>query len=234
MADTNIVREVGGQLVERIFSGILYFGIAVLAIGVIGFIMWWFLIYQRKFNITVKVISERAGDRNAVLFDKAAILRDRKDKSHFFRLWKLKLDLPSPMFNVLERTDKGDYLELYRTSENTIYFLAPSIIDKTRVVSEEGKDILIATQRSTQVNPNMEFWSAKRKGLNKKMLDTEKMWMKVLPFIPQIIGGVLTVFVLYILMSHLPGILAELTRLTSELRSLKGAEITTGLSWILT
>ena len=72
------------------------FGIAVILMGVVGFLSWWFLIYKKKFNILVKVTSERAGDRNKIIFDKAAILIDRKTKTKFFRVWGLKVDLPIP------------------------------------------------------------------------------------------------------------------------------------------
>ena len=94
MVDTsNIVSTVGGQFVEKIFSGLLWFGVAIIFVGVIGFLGWWYLIYKKKFNIKVKITSERAGDRNRIVFDKAAILKDRKDKSMYFRIWGMKLDL---------------------------------------------------------------------------------------------------------------------------------------------
>jgi len=219
------INEIGSQIIQKAFSGILWFGVAFVLISVVGFIFWWFYVYQRKFNIKVKVISERANDKNVIIFDKAAILRDKKDGSSYFRLWGLKLELPSPSFNVLQTEGNRDYLELYRTSQNSIYFLTPTKIDKTKVYQHDGKTILLASQRSNRVNPDMEFWQIKRKNLNNKMFDTEKLWMKLLPFIPQIIGGVLVIFTLYILMTHLPSILSELTTLTQEMRSLKGASV---------
>ena len=187
--------------------------------------MWWFLVYQKKFSIKVKVISERANDKNVIIFDKAAILKDRKDGSTYFKLWNLKLELPAPSFNVLQTAGKGDYLELYRTSQNSIYFLTPSKIDKTKTYQHDGKTILLASQRTNKINPDMEFWQVKRKSMNKKMFDTESMFMKLIPYIPQIIGGVIMIFTLYILMSHLPTILTELTSLVKEMKSLKGASV---------
>ncbi len=229
---SGVVSEVGGELVERIFSGLLWFGIAIILIGVVGFLIWWFIIYRRKFNIKVKITSERAGDRNKIIFDKAAILRDRKDRSMFFRIWGIKLDLPAPKFNVLQSTSEGDYLELYRTSENRIYYLTPSIIDKRKIIGADGKDYAIASQVNKQINPDMDFWAARRMSENKKMFDTESIFMKLLPYIPAILGGMITIFILYILLDHLPGILSQLTELVREMKSLKGADITVGLAFL--
>ena len=225
MAD---VSEIGSQIVERVFSGMLIFGIVFILAGVIGFFIWFFLIYKKKFNIKVKVISERAWDRNRIFFDQAAILRDRKDGSKFFRLWGLKLDLPAPKFRVLQATDKGDYLELYRTSENTIYYLTPSIIDKTKIIRADGKTYLIAAQKSRQLDPDMDFWGARRIQENKRMFDKDSILMKLLPFLPAILGGMITIFILYLLLDHLPGILSALSDLVREMRSFKGADITVG------
>ena len=225
----SVINEVGGQLFEKAFSGILWIGIAFIVIGALGFTMYWFLIYKRKFNIKVKIISERANDKNRIIFDQAAILTDRKNGSHYFKLWNLKLELPSPKFSVLQSAGRFDYLELYRTSENTIYFLAPPSIDKKRVIGIDGKEYLIASQISKQINPDMEFWAIKRKGMNKSMFDPEKLWMKVLMFLPQLMVGVLSIFVLYILMSYLPEVLSQLNEVAKTLNPTPAiAAVTTG------
>ena len=230
MADPNsMLGEVGSQIMDKIFGGILWFGLALLLIGVIAFFMWWFLIYKKKFNIIVKVISARAKDRDYIIFDKAAILVDRKTGTKYFRIWGLKLDLPAPDFNVLQNTSSGDYLELYRTSEDTIYFLTSPVIDKTKVIKHDGKAYSIAAQKLKQFDPDMAFWNVKRKTFNKKMFDTESLFFKLLPYFPIIFGSVLMIFVIYVLMDKLPAILAELKNLAAELNSLKRAEIVQGL-----
>jgi len=230
----SVINEVGSQFVERAFSGILWMGIAFLIIGVLGFLMYWFLIYKRKFNIKVKIISERANDKNRIIFDYAAILKDRNDGSHYFKLWNLGLELPSPRFNVLQSAGKFDYLELYRTSENTIYFLSPPSIDKKKAIGVDGTNYLIASQTSKQINPDMEFWAIKRKGMNKKMFDPEKIWMKILMFLPQMMVATISIFVLYILMSYLPDVLSSLSELAKTINPPRAiAEVTTGVSWNL-
>lgn len=228
MAEGSLLGEVGSQFAERLFSGIIWFTVGILIFLVLVFFMWWFLIYKKKFNIKVKINSERAGDRNQIIFDRAAILRDRKDGTKYFRLWSTKIDLPAPKFNVLQSTSEGDYIELYRTSENTIYFLTPSIIDKKKIIKADGKIYLIASQTNRQIDPDMDFWGARRMQENKSMFDHDSLLMKFLPYLPAIMGGMITIFILYILLDNLPQILSQLTSLVKELQVLKGADVIIG------
>ncbi len=228
MAEGSLLGEVGSQFAARLFSGVIWFTVGLMIFLVLVFFMWWFLIYKKKFNIKVKINSERAGDRNQIIFDRAAILRDRKDGTKYFRLWSTKIDLPAPKFNVLQSTSEGDYIELYRTSENTIYFLTPSIVDKKKVIKADGKIYLIASQTNRQIDPDMDFWGARRMQENKSIFDHDSVLMKLLPYLPVIMGGMITIFVLYILLDNLPQILAQLTSLVKELQVLKGADIIIG------
>lgn len=227
MAIGDVFSQFGGSLFENLFGSILWFGLAIFFIGVLGFLMWYFLIYKKKFDIDVKITSERSGDRNRIIFDRAAILKDRVTGTKFFKVWSLKIELPIPEFSVLQTSNKGDYLELYRTSEDHIYFLTPARIDKFKLIKADGKVYPLASQENRQIDTDLAYWNVKRKNQNKKMFDTEGWLSKLLPHIPAIIGGVLTIFVLYVLMDNLPGILRELTELTKELRSLKGATVVT-------
>lgn len=233
MAEGGIFSEVAGQFTDKIFSGIIWFGVAILVIGILGFLIYFFLIYKKKFNIEVKVTSERANERDRIIFDKAAILIDRKDKSKYFRIWGLKLDLPAPKFNVLQSTSKGDYLELYRTSEDTIYYLTPSVIDKTKIIKGDGQIYALASQKNKQIDPDMAFWGTRRMMENKSMFDTESLLMKILPFLPQILGGMFMIFILYILLDHLPGILSQLSSLVEQMRLLQeGGSVATGTATV--
>ena len=139
----DLVGQVAGQLGGKMFSSILWLGTAlIVGLFVVG-LMYYFLIYRRKFDIRVKVISERAGDKNKVFFDKAAIITERQSKTKFFRIWGLKVDLPVPKFNVIQSVGEGrgvvDYLELYRKSEEDFYFLTPSKISGTQIIKADGK-----------------------------------------------------------------------------------------------
>lgn len=213
MTGENLFSEVGGQLVEKVFSGILWFGIGFIIFAAIGGVMWYFVFYQRKFDIKVKIISERAGDKTSIIFDKAAILTDRKSKIKYFRLWGLRKDLPVPSFNVLQLSGKGDYLELYRRGEDELYFLSPSTVSKTKVIKENGKVYGIAEQESIRMDIDLNYWAAKRRADNKSMFDMDSLLMKLLPYMPAVFTGVLMMFILYILLDHLPGILAQIQEL---------------------
>ena len=229
----NPFSQMGSQLVEKLFSGMVWFGIAILIIGIVGFLMYWFLIYRKKFDIKVKIISQRAGNEYSVLWDKAAILIDRKTHTRYFKIWGLKRELPVPKYNILQRTDSGDLLEIYRKSEEEFYFLTQPIIDKTRIIKQDGKMYPFADQKIVLVDPEIGFWAAKRKDLNRGMFSPESLLMKILPYIPQIMAGVITIFILYILMDTLPTILAELQKLAQELNSQRNAEIITGFAPLL-
>jgi hypothetical protein len=224
-SSTGALQEVGSKLVEKIFGGILWFGIGVLVIGIIGYVGWYFLIYKKKFDIEVKIISERAEDKVSIYYDKAAILTDRKSGGKYLRLWSLKVELPAPKFNIFQVVGKKDYLELYRTAENKFYYLTPSIVNKKYVLKSDGKYYLMADQSKMMVDANDDFWRAKRKEQNKGMFSTESIFMKLLPYLPAIVGGIITIFILYVLMSHLPGILDQLGQLVEKLNQANGGNV---------
>ena len=225
MAEEGLFGEIGGQLVSRIFSGILWFGIAAVVIGILSFLMWYFLIHRKKFDIEVKIKSVRAEDKHSIIFDKAAILVDRKTKTPFFRIWGLRREFPVPKFNVLQSSNKGDFLEMYRVGEDEFYFLSPSKIDKTRIIRADGKFYALGHQSQIIVDPEMAFWAAKRKEHNRKMFDVDSWLMKILPYLPHIIGGVILIFVLYILMDHLPAILGQLEKLVESMNQLQRGQV---------
>jgi len=229
MADvTNPFSEIGSNLSAKILGSILWVGVAVIIIGAVTFALYYFFVYKKKFDIEVKVQSMRSKDKDSIIFDKAAILNDRSTHTPYFRIWGLRRDFTVPKFNVLQRTNRGDYIEMYRKGEDEFYFLTPSKIDQERIINEDGKLIAVAGQEQTLVDPGMAFWAQKRKSQNKKLFSVEQWYMKLLPYIPHIIGGVLMIFVLYILMDHLPAILSQLTELVKEMNAMQRAEVITG------
>lgn len=211
------IQEVGSRLISKIFGSLIWVGVGVLVFGVIGYLIWYFLIYKKKFDITVKVKSERAEDKITEFFDKAAILTDRKSGGKYLRVWGLKIELPAPKFNIFQVVGGRDYLEILRTAENKFYYLTPSKVDKRYVLKSDGKYYPLADQTNMMIDANDDFWRAKRKQQNKDMFSTDSIFMKLLPYLPAIMGGMITIFVLWVLMSHLPGILSQLGDLVSKL-----------------
>jgi len=219
-ADFNAITS---ELFGRVFGSIFYFGIVLLIISLLGGLMWYFLHWRKKFDIMVKIRSERARDP-AVYFDLAAIIYDRQTKTKYFRLLDTKVDLCVPPFNVLQKTNKGDYLEIYRKSEDDFKFLTPGKIDKNRIIRADGKIYSIASTDQKQIEGDI-YWYISRKDKMKKLFDSESLISKIIPWVPQILGGIFMIFILYILMDKLPAILSEMKSLTSELRMLKNPNI---------
>ena len=227
MAD-NPFSAVGSELVSKALGSILWVGIAFILICAVSFTLYFFFVYRKKFDIEVKIQSNRSEDKDSIIFDKAAILKDRKTQTPYFKIWGLRREFTVPKFNVLQRTNRGDYIEMYRNGEEEFYFLTPPKVSKTSIINEDGILVAIANQEQTLVDPGMAFWAQKRKGQNKKLFSVEQWYMKLLPFIPHIIGGVLMIFVLYILMDHLPAILSQLSELVRQMNAMQRAEVITG------
>lgn len=225
MAIGDSVSEVLSGLGERLFQSLALFGVAIAIILGIGWFMWYRFYYRKKFDIKVIIKSERAEDNYGYIEDMAAIFNDRKTNSKYFRIRDQKVDLPVPPFNVLVKTNKGDLLEIWRKSEDEFVFLLPSRIIKNQIVRQDGQVINIAEREQKQVEGDIAYWNVKRKTMNKGMFDTEGIFMKLLPFLPQIAGAVVMMIMLYILMSHLPNILAQLTELIKEMRALRSGAL---------
>ncbi len=219
--------SVGTDAIAGIFNTVLGVGVAIIVLLAIIAVMWWFFVYKRRFDIQVIIKSDRSGEKYKVLHDVAAILTDKKNNTKYLRLWTTKVDLPVPPFQILQATNKGDLIELWRRSEDEFVYLTPSTISKKYVIRQDGTKWKVADIEQKQVEGDIAYWNVKRKSLNKGLFDTDALWMKLLPFIPHLMGGVITIFVLYILLDNLPSILSELRELAKELRSLKGADINT-------
>jgi len=232
MASEDVFGTVASGLGDKIFSSILYFGIAIIIIFVLGGTMWYFLLYKKKFDIKIKVMSERSSGNNVEMFDKGGILTDRSNGSTYLRVWGLKRDFIVPQYDIMRKVYSDgkelDYIEIYRRGENEFYFLMKPKIDKTRIVRASGNTYTLAEQSQTMVDPEMAFWAVKRKTQNKKMIDTDSLVLKLLPHLPAIFGGVLMIFLSYVVMDNFPAILSELRSLVSEMRSLNRADIVTG------
>lgn len=228
MADPSAVL---GQLFGTLTGGAVVFLILLLFGITIVILLWYFFIYRRKFDIIVEIKSQRSGENETILFDKGAILTDRSTQTPYFRIWNLKRDFPVPKYDVLQKSNRGDLLELYRRGEDQFYFLLPSKINKTHILKADGKLYPFAMHEQTMIDPDIAFWNIKRKNLNKSMFSTESLLMKLLPYLPQILGGVVMIFVLFILLDHLPGILSELRKLAETLNQQQRADVVISQIW---
>ena len=198
--------ELGSSLdgiIGGVFSGTL--GIALIIIlflvgfGIAGGIFAW-IKYRRKFDITVKIISRRAGE-NKVYFDKGAILSDKKTKQSYLKLYTSKLEIELPPFNIFYNTNKGDYVEMLRKSDRDIRFLTPARIDKEYIIKKDGKRIPMADVQQREIENDLS-WIVDRLTQNKKIIDPESLLMKLLAYAPQIISAIITMMIVWIVFKY--------------------------------
>lgn len=225
MADlNNPMGIVGGELVGKILSSVIWI-IGIFIIGGLVLGIFLYVRYRRQFDIQIKIQSERAEDKFSVIFDRGAILTDKKTKVKYLKLFNQKVELEIPPFNILQTSNKGDYVEIWRKSELEYYFLTPPKISKTEMIKKDGKLYPMANVEQVHLTSDMLEWLINRIEKHKNIFDTEHWLMKIIPYIPQIIGGILIIFTLYVLFDSLPAVLSALTELTKQLTSLKTAEL---------
>lgn len=212
-----------GATAGQLFGGVLDVSAAIL-LGLILFILiaaafYYFFIYRRKFDIKARIISERASDPR-IFFDNGAIIKDGKGNK-YFKLFKTKVQLAVPPFKVLEHTNEGDYLDIWRKSEDEFAYLTKPKIDKLRVIREDGRLYKIARTEQRHLESDL-YWISKRKEDNKRLLDPESILMKLLMYAPQIMMAIILVILGFILLDKLPDVFNEVTKLIKELRALQG------------
>lgn len=225
MADANPIGETAGRLVGDIGSGFLIAFAVILLLAVTIGIIWFFAVYKRKFDIIIKISSKRAGGKYNVFFDRGAILTDRKSKLTYLRLWSLKIDLPLPKFELMQSTNKGDYIELYREGEKLFYYLTPPKVNQTKILKQDGKIYRITDQESFRIDNDMISWLVDTQDKINKMFTPGGIMDKLIPYLPQILGGMVMIFILWVVLDKIPDVINQLTTLTDAIRELKVANI---------
>lgn len=211
----NAVTDVLGDMFAGSSTVLVVVLLLVLGVAVVGGLWYYFLIYRRQFDIIVEIISKRATDAR-VIFDKAAILYDKKTKTKYLRLLNARRDLEVPPFNIFENTNWGDYVRLYRTSEDNFRFLAKPKIDREYLIKKDGKVYPFSETKSKQIENDI-YWILDRKEKTDKMIDPQGILMKLLAYTPQIFSGILMLMILYVLMQKLPEVLSQLTNLARQI-----------------
>jgi len=217
----NPVSEMGSKMLDTILSSIVFFSLGIVLVAAVVGSMYYFFIYKRKFDIEVKINSERSGEKYNIIFDKAAIMTDSTTKSKYLRIWGMKVDLPLPNFNIIQQTSRGDFIEIHREGEGKFSYCSPAVMTKGSIIGKDGKMYSVTDQETFPIDSDMDYWNVKRKQQNKKMFDTESLMMKIIPFIPVIVGSIMMVFILFVLLDKIPEVLNELTTLTEAIQDLK-------------
>lgn len=223
MVDTGNIAGSAFDMVGGFFSGTIYLILAILIASLV-IALALYVHHRRKFDITAMIMSDRADERFSVLFDKAAMLLDKKTGNRYLKLLKNKKELPLPPYNLLEKTNKGDMIMFWRKGEDDFIPITQPEINNQVVLRQDGNLYPIGQVEYKQVEGDIAYWNTKRKDIHKKMFDKEHILMKLLPFFPMIIGGAFTIFVLYILFDNVPALIDAVTQLAERLTQLAAAE----------
>jgi len=211
----NPLGEATSGLFGNLFSVSVVGIIVIVVVAIVAAFMYYFLVYRRKFNIDVKIISERAND-DYIVWDKAAILKDFKNKTKYFKLRNTKIELEVPPFKILQTTSKGDYLELLRKSQDMFVFLTRPMIDKDKIIRADGKLWPIARLKHRQMEADY-YWIVKRMMEDKSWIAPEGFLSKIIQMLPIIIPSFFMLIILFIFMDRLPEILGALSKVAESI-----------------
>lgn len=216
-----------GSTFGGLASGLTVGVVVLVILGIIGGLVW-FINYRRKFDIQIEILSARSDNTFSTFYDKAAILRERKTGAKYLRLWKTKVELPVPPFNIMEKTNTGDLVRVWRkTNDEFVYITRPSI-NKTQVLKQDGRYYQIAGEEYQQLEGDIAFWNLKRKQANRDIFSNESILSKLMLWMPQILSAVFLIIMIYILLNSLPVLIAEVTRLADSLGTIQAAQNAAG------
>jgi len=203
----------------------------IFATGLIALAIW--VRHRRQYDIIAEILSERENGQKKVIFDKAAIIKDKKTGKRYFRLLRINEEYPVPPYNVLVPTDKGDMVRIWRKSDAEFVFLTQPSINEKYIVKHDGKEYRIGNENFRQLEGDVLNWLIKKRESNKTLFDREGLLMKLVPYIPHILALVGLIFVLYLILDTTPTILGQmnelaktLTEVAQEIRAIRGAEVT--------
>jgi hypothetical protein len=215
MAVTDNVNEILGGFFSGSINVMLIILGVFLVFFIVGGLIWYYFVHRKKFDITVKIVSERTGDAR-VFFDMAAVIYDRKNKEYLLKLRNLRKEIELPSFRFITHTNKGDYIELLRRSERDFTFLTPVKIDKEYILRRNGKLFPIANLKQRQIESDIS-WILEREKKNKSIISPESVLMKLLEYTPQIISVVFSLFTLWMIFKYAPQVLDAFQRLAETI-----------------
>lgn len=229
----NPLAAAGSGLFGSALTGVLsLIGFLLIAGAIVGAAMY--VRYLRQFDIKAEIISTRANiggvDQYKIIFDKAGLIYSNQDKIWYFRVKGMKVDLPSPPFNVLIPTDKGNMVKIWQKSAEEFVFLLPDAIDKSIIIRQDGKYYPTANLVVKQVEGDVSYWNIMRKQKNKKLFDPDSTIMKLLPFIVPLLMFVLVIFMTWMVIKNfdvLSGVADSLKQTAQILKGSTAATVTT-------
>lgn len=201
MGITESVSGTLGPMTDKIMGSIvsgtvIVVGVVLLAagIGVLGFYMR----YRSQFIYKVEIQSKRSSGLGTnttikIIEDKGAFIRNKKDKTTWFRLLNQKVDLLPPPLEAINLGIGGkNYVKIYQASDEEYYYILPD-----EIIFE--KDSGIASKKVKVISGDAAYWNSLRKRDNRKLFDMESTLMKLLPYIIPVLMFVLVIFLSYML-----------------------------------
>lgn len=229
---TTVGGAFGGLFGGALTGVITLIGLLLVGAGIIG--TAWYVRYIKQFNIKAEIISTRANiggvDQYKVIFDKAGLIYDKADKTYYFRIKDMKVDLPQPPFNVLIPTDQGNMVKIWQKSAEEFVFLLPDTINHSLIVRQDGKSYSSATLNVKQVEGDVAYWNVKRKERDKKLFDPQSTLMMLLPYLVPMLMFVLVIFISWMVLKNfevLKDVAASLKETATILKGSTQATITT-------
>lgn len=233
-----------GNLAGRILTGTVGVLIVLLVAGVIlGFFFW--VRDRRKYNIMVEIQSARSegvipqerqgmNDKDylsyvskalqagnyKLIYDRAALKYDKKDKSWYFRILGEKVALTVPPFNVLQQSNKGNVLKIWQKSNIEYFFLLPGKINKEFMVRADGEMYPVAEVEQYQLEGDDPAWIMERQRRNRNWFVMDSILSRLLMYLPVLIMTVIFVFLIWIVLGKLPPLIESLNTLANSLNEL--------------
>lgn len=206
MVDTSLVNEAGGKIVDRIFSGFTFiFIILILGTAIVGILLY--VRYLRQFNVKVEIKSLRGSGTQGepvykIVSDKGAMILNKKDKRHYFRIHGEKVDLPPPPLDCLELTANGtNQVRIFQKSQDEYFYLLPDRVDVNWII-KDGKRIPIGQAKLNVVEGDISYWNTLKKRDNRKLFDTESFVTKFLPYVGIFLMFMAVIFLTYMITDH--------------------------------
>ena len=225
----------GSALLSKLMTG----GIVIIIIIILCIIIVAVALYVRylsQFIYDVEIKSLRSsGIRDIegykILKDKGAFIRNKRDKSVWFRLKGQMVDLPPPPLEAIQLGVKGkNYVKILQKSDEEYYYLLPDKVDMINVL-RDGKEIKIGTETVKVIDGDVAYWNIQRKKSDKKLFDVESLAMKLLPYIIPVLMFMLVIFLTYFITQHwgeFASAAAALERAADRLASISSAGVTQG------
>lgn len=226
--------SVGSAIMNKLVSGGIIVVIAMILVGIIVAIAL-YMRYLSQFIYDIEIKSLRSsGIRSQpdykIIKDKGAFIRNKRDKSVWFRLKNQLVDLPPPPLEAIQLGIKGkNYVKILQKSDEEYYYLLPDNIELNKVI-RNGEEISIGKENVKVIDGDVAYWNIQRKKQDKKLFDAESLAMKLLPYIVPVLMFMLVIFMTYFITQHWGEFTAAagaLERAADRLASISNAGVVT-------